>query len=443
MKRQALTYEECSDFAKQSGVKTSYEWQLLINKFGEGLPEEVPRHPESFYGQQIMIRNWLPYNEARAIVKKYEFKSRGQFYKNYDKLKFREQRIPKAVEPFYKNTGWDGWRNFLGHNILSMQEVSHNALPLDKLKELVRKQGIKSLSQYKEWAKNCKIKGVVLNPHQTYKRKKQWTTYSDFFGYSFKNIKIGEEGFDSYEIVKKKAQTLGIKSKREWEKARGENKIPRGIPKNPPSVYKDWVSWGDWLGTNSIKRQKGISPDGTKFWSYKKSSNYLKKMKVQTKKQFNKLYKDGKIPLQIPRWPDGVYKEWKGYPAYFGTTRVSRKKGFKFASYKEAKDWARKSGIKGLRGWKKAYTSRKIPWKFPAHPYDTYKKDWISWNEFLGTNKNPWQSKNFKWRKYEDTKKYIQKLGIKTQSEYSKFCKSGKKPDDIPVNPNKIYGKGF
>lgn len=405
--------EECSKFAKQS---------------------------DAFYGKKIMVRNWLTCTEAKEIIQKYKFKTRGQYFKNYNKLKLKEKRIPKSVEALYKNHGWKGWRDFLGHNILSMQEVHETLLPLEELKKLVQKLGIKTYREYRKWSKNCKIKGVIMNPHQSYKRKGMWISYPDLFNY-YKNEK-GKYG--AYEIIKKKAQELGIKSKNAWDIARKADKIPRGIPKNPTDVYKkDWISWGDWLGTYGVKKMKGMALDGTKFWKYKKSSNFLRKLKVQSKRQFNELYRAGKIPQSIPRWPDGVYKEWKGYPKYLGTNRVSRKKGFKYGSYNEAKAWARKHKIKGLRGWKKAFTSRQIPWKFPAHPYQTYKKNWISWNDFLGTNKNPWRNKNFKWRSFEETKKYVRKLGIKTQKEYMDFCKSGKKPIDIPVNPNKIYGRKF
>ena len=30
-------------------------------------------------------------------------------------------------------------------------------------------------------------------------------------------------------------------------------------------------------------------------------------------------------------------------------------------------------------------------------------------------------------------------LGLKSQAEWRDYCKSGKKPDDIPANPHQIY----
>ena len=32
-------------------------------------------------------------------------------------------------------------------------------------------------------------------------------------------------------------------------------------------------------------------------------------------------------------------------------------------------------------------------------------------------------------------------LGLKSETEWRAYCKSGKKPDDIPANPNQTYAK--
>ena len=49
-----------------------------------------------------------------------------------------------------------------------------------------------------------------------------------------------------------------------------------------------------------------------------------------------------------------------------------------------------------------------------------------SWGEFLS---------------FEEARKFIQKLGFKSHKEWQDYCKSGLKPDNIPTNPDSIYGK--
>ena len=48
------------------------------------------------------------------------------------------------------------------------------------------------------------------------------------------------------------------------------------------------------------------------------------------------------------------------------------------------------------------------------------------------------------FRSFEDAKKFVRKLGLKTQKDWKEYCSSGKKPDDIPSNLNTSYkNKGW
>jgi hypothetical protein len=49
-----------------------------------------------------------------------------------------------------------------------------------------------------------------------------------------------------------------------------------------------------------------------------------------------------------------------------------------------------------------------------------------------------------KWRSFEEARKYACSLGLKSQKRWFNHCKSGKKPDDIPDTPYRVYkGKGW
>jgi hypothetical protein len=45
------------------------------------------------------------------------------------------------------------------------------------------------------------------------------------------------------------------------------------------------------------------------------------------------------------------------------------------------------------------------------------------------------------YRPFEEAKAFVHTLNLKNSDEWDKYCKSGKKPDDIPANPNKTYAK--
>ena len=45
------------------------------------------------------------------------------------------------------------------------------------------------------------------------------------------------------------------------------------------------------------------------------------------------------------------------------------------------------------------------------------------------------------YRSFKEARAFVRRLGLKSQCEWRAYCKSGKKPDDIPANPNRTYAK--
>src|SRR5262249_44143807 len=43
------------------------------------------------------------------------------------------------------------------------------------------------------------------------------------------------------------------------------------------------------------------------------------------------------------------------------------------------------------------------------------------------------------WRPFQDARAFVQALRLKSSAEWDAYCKSGKKPPDIPTNPNSAY----
>ena len=44
-----------------------------------------------------------------------------------------------------------------------------------------------------------------------------------------------------------------------------------------------------------------------------------------------------------------------------------------------------------------------------------------------------------KWRTFKEARKFVRSLKLKGESEWSKYSKSGKRPDDIPGHPGRNY----
>ena len=76
--------------------------------------------------------------------------------------------------------------------------------------------------------------------------------------------------------------------------------------------------------------------------------------------------------------------------------------------------------------------------KLPRRPDLVYKKQWKGWGRFL---KNGIISENDRaWLDYENAKKLVKKLGIKSSTQYQKFLKKNNHYRKIlPAQPERVY----
>ena len=110
----------------------------------------------------------------------------------------------------------------------------------------------------------------------------------------------------------------------------------------------------------------------------------------------------------------------------------------KFRSFDDARKFARSIKIKNGNEWNTYCNSGNRPSDIPFRPDQVYKnKGWTTWGDFVGTG-----FVNYRDRVYlpfEEAKKYSHNLKLKSSKEWLEYCNSGKKPDDIPSTPFKIY----
>ena len=111
-------------------------------------------------------------------------------------------------------------------------------------------------------------------------------------------------------------------------------------------------------------------------------------------------------------------------------------------SFEDARKFVRKLKLKGYTGWIEYCKSGKKPDDIPTVPHRPYKKEWKSWGDWFGTGRI--QDNQREYRSFEDARKFVRKLNLKSSSEWRNYVDSGKKPDDIPSNANNTYrNKGW
>jgi hypothetical protein len=100
-----------------------------------------------------------------------------------------------------------------------------------------------------------------------------------------------------------------------------------------------------------------------------------------------------------------------------------------------AREFVHTLGLKTSKDWVEYCKSENKPEDIPYSPYRVYKNDWKGWSDWLG-NVTP---REIEFRLFEEARKFVHSLGLKGRDEWSMYCKSGKKPVDIPTHPHIIY----
>jgi hypothetical protein len=107
-----------------------------------------------------------------------------------------------------------------------------------------------------------------------------------------------------------------------------------------------------------------------------------------------------------------------------------------FRPFEEARTFVRSLELKNVDDWK-TYCRKPTqkPLDIPSNPNHIYKNaGWIGYGDWLGTNR---RRKDF--LPFSEARAFVQKLGLKNGTEWRAYRKSGKKPFNIPPNPEDIY----
>jgi Phage-integrase repeat unit len=227
---------------------------------------------------------------------------------------------------------------------------------------------------------------------------------------------------------------LGLKSRAQWREYCKSGNKPKDIPSYPEDVYKSrWVGYGDWLGTGRIANQNKV------YLPLEEAKKFVHSLGLRNQSEWSEYSKSGKKPIYIPSDPRKPYKDdWKGWGDWLGTGYVANQKR-EYRPFAEAQKFVRQLRLKSRYEWSEYCKSKNKPNNIPTQPRPIYKDDWKGWGDWLGTG----YVANFEreYPPFEEARKIVHSFGLKSQSEWRRFIRSGKKPVDIPSNPARTYKK--
>ena len=120
---------------------------------------------------------FLPFEQARAIVRKEGLKSQKQWWEWC--RDHRPANIPSRPHVTYKGE-WVSWRDWLGYG--EGEPKSDEFLPFEEAREIVRAVGLGSCSEWKEWSRDHRPADIPSHPDQTY-ADEGWVSMPHWMGY--------------------------------------------------------------------------------------------------------------------------------------------------------------------------------------------------------------------------------------------------------------------
>jgi superfamily II DNA or RNA helicase len=429
--------------------------------------------------------NWRKFEDARAFVRKLGLKN-GDEWREYRSSDRKPADIPAAPDAVYAEAGWAGYGDWLGTGNVAFALRQYQ--PFNRARAFARGLGLKS---FIEWRDYCKSGKKPIDIPSKPERYDNWAGYDDWLGTEFQ--------FQPFKKTRAHVRRLGLKSHADWIKYCASGKKPRDIPAGPQFIYADagWAGMGDWLGTGTIATRlrqyrsfkearafarslglksstawfdycrsgakatdipysprltyakagwagygdwlgTGRAAPGT-FRSFKLARDYVHRLGLKSRPQWEEYCASGKKPADIPAAPDAVYAEagWAGYGDWLGTGRVATHLR-QYKSFKEARAYVHGLGLKSETQWRAYCKSGKKPDDIPRRADRAYADaGWAGMGDWLGTGNVA--SYLRKYRSFNKARAFVRNLGLKSHSEWSDYCKSGKKPADIPTASGRIY----
>jgi hypothetical protein len=86
----------------------------------------------------------------------------------------------------------------------------------------------------------------------------------------------------------------------------------------------------------------------------------------------------------------------------------------------------------------KEWWDRNRPQQIPKYPYNVYKKEWVTWNDFLG-NDNVFDCEKKVYTPYPEAVKWCHSQRIKSQRAWLDYIRETGLPDGIPSRPDLVY----
>ena len=315
------SYEEAKEYLKNLHIKNSREYGKKIKQ----LPLDFPYHPERVYKFNGWIswgdflgtgyqheKQFLDYKDAKKIIHKLKLLSQYEHrdYARKNPVFFMKNNLSTYPAGYYIKRGtWVSWGDYLGHGRVADQFKKF--LNYKKAKKVVHQLKFKKARDFIEYAKLGKLPSNIPSAPQNHYKDKGWISWHDFLGTGF--IEIKDRNYFNFEEAKKHVKKLKIKSATDFREKRKNKIISSRMPPKPYNYYSsDWISWGDFLGTDYVAGRN------RQYLDFEKAKEKIKNHNISSRKKYHSWIKNSKIK-NLPYNPNKHYSQnWNGWSDFLG-----------------------------------------------------------------------------------------------------------------------------
>ena len=306
--------------------------------------------------------------------------------------------------------------------------ASKQFLRFGEARKFVHSLGLKSLIEWRAYcASGKRPSNIPSSPHSHYGN--EWVGYGGWLGTG----KLGNKTrqFLPFNEARDLVRSLGLKSHKEWIAYCHSGTKTTGIPIEPHRVYKEWVGYGDWLGTGKLGRNR-------KFLAFKQAREFARSLKLKSRREWGAFCRSGRKPENVPAQPNSRYKEWAGYGDWLGTGNISlHERSCNFRTFRAARAFARALRLRSHTEWIEYCRSGKKPGDIPQQPSQAYKTQWKGYGDFLGNGNL--SKRNREFLPFNQARQFVRGLRFKSVNEWQAYAISKERPQNIPIAPQNVY----